>query len=1154
MINKKLIIKEKRSNKYLSLTLGGALLLFSSAVPWNSTFAQANGKIYNQNYQKTTLRDVIIDLQKKSGSDISFTESLGLKNISIAKFDTKNESLEQVLRRLLTPYGIQVKKTDNGFVLARQTQQAGRSISGKVVDPSGMPVSGATLNLKRANTKSKSDDKGAFLLHSIFPSDTLSVHFMGFKAVDTLVTNERAGDLVIRLETGLARELDEVVVVGYGVQKKVNLTGSVAVVDGKRLQDRPVNNVSQSLYGTVSGLTIAYGNNGFEPGAAPSVQIRGQGKPYVLIDGTAGDINTIDPNTVESVSILKDAAASAIYGARAPYGVLLITTKSGKANQKPQVDFSMNGGPTTIIDKPKMVDSYTFARAMNQMHDNQGVARLFSESTIDRIIAYIDDPTLPETVPDANNPRKWSTYQFSNGNNDWIDIHYGNGQRMQENLSVKGGSKDMSYFLSLGHASEKGVLKMVDDKYKRYNFQGKIDANITDWWKISSNTRLTNAVRDRPIYNGEGEYGMIIHQILRTHPEVFLKSPNGYYSQLSRVPQMQAGYQKLTNNTLVQRLATEISPLKNWKINADYSIDYQIFDYAGVNQVAYEDEVDGTLVPIALTVPSYIQKKKSNTTYKALNIYTTYNLDLGTDHHFTALAGFQNEISKLDSMSGLRREIIVPDIPSFTTATGEMQVGDGLTHWSTLGYFARLNYNYADKYLIEANVRYDGTSKFSRGRRWGAFPSVSVGWVISKELFWQPLLDYIPFMKLRGSWGKLGNQNVASYQDLALLGVQSNLGWLIDGIRPAYTTAPNLVNRYLTWESSRSMNTAIEMGFFQNRLQAEFEYYQRLTYDRLGPAQALPAVLGATIPRKNNSELKTKGWDFSLRWNGKIGSDFNYSVAANVFDYKNIITKYTNPTGILTTDYIGKDDGEIWGYETAGLIKTKERADEINASGYQKFINGQAWQTGDVEYRDLNGDGLINNGKNTINDHGDLKIIGNSTRRYQYGLNLTANYKNVDIAVFIQGTGKRDLWLDGNVFWGFRAWNQSSLFPHHMDYYRDTEGDRYSGLGINTEAYFPRPYSNTTQDSKNKQMQTRYLQNGAYARLKNLQIGYTIPPLMLQKIGLKRARIYFSGENIYTLSKLPSGFDPETAMLGQYGDGKGMFSQAIWAFGINISL
>lgn len=1154
MINIKLIVERKRCNNYLSFSLFATLLLIFCIIPWNSALAQDMSKISNQTYQKTNMRDVVLDLQKKSGADISFTESLGLKNIAIGNFETKTESLEQVLRRLLKPHGIQVKKTENGFVLTKQSSSEGKAISGKIIDVSGMPVSGATLSLKRANTASKSDEHGQFMLHSNYPTDTLTVHYIGYKTIDTLVSDAASEDLQIRLVADQARELDEVVVVGYGVQKKGNLTGSVAVVDGKRLQDRPVSNVSQSLYGTVSGLTIAYGNNGFEPGAAPSVQIRGQGSPYVLIDGTAGDINTIDPNTIESISVLKDAAASAIYGARAPYGVLLITTKSGAANQKPQVDFSMNGGPTTIIDKPKMVDSYTFVRAMNEMHDNQGVARLFSESTIDRIIARIDDPSLPETVPDANNLKKWSTYQFSNGNNDWIDIHYGNGQRMQENLSVKGGTKDLSYFMSLGHAAEKGVLKMVDDKYKRYNFQGKLDANITNWWKISSNSRLTNEVRNRPIYNGEGGYGMIIHQIFRTHPEVFLKSPNGYYSQLSRVPQMQAGYQKLTDNNLVQRLATEISPLRNWKINADYSIDYKINNYDGVNQIAYEDEVDGTLVPIALTVPSYIEKTKSNSTYKALNIYTTYNLDLGTQHHFTALAGFQNEVNSYDMLGGLKRELINPDVPSITTATGEMQTYDDLTHWSTLGYFGRLNYNYGDKYLFEGNVRYDGTSKFAEGRRWGTFPSLSVGWVVSNESFWTEIQPYVSFFKLKGSWGKLGNQNVAAYQDLALLGVKSNLGWLIDGMRPAYTTSPNLVNRFLTWESSRSTNIAAELGFFQNRLRAEFEYYQRLTYDRLGPAPALPAVLGATIPKENNSELQTKGWDFSLTWNGKVGSDFNYSIAANVFDYNNKITKFSNPTGILTTDYTGKVPGEIWGYETVGLIKTKERADEINASGYQKFINGQTWQTGDVEYRDLNGDGLINNGKNTVSDHGDLMIIGNSTRRYQFGLNLTANYKNVDIAVFIQGTGKRDLWVDGNVFWGFRAWNQSSLFPHHMDYYRDAEGDRYSGLGINTDAYFPRPYSNTSQDNKNKQVQTRYLQNGAYARLKNVQVGYTIPSQALNKVGLRRARVYFSGENILTLDKLPTGFDPETATLGEFGSGKSMFSQAIWAFGLNVSL
>jgi len=1098
------------------------------------------------------MAEVLEQIRKQSGLEIFYNTDL-VEAMGTVDVHLEVDSVEDALRSLFAGKNLDYFIDGRMIVVhARDSRQPAQTfVRGVVSDAAGAPVEGVSVLEKGTGNGTVTDAGGNYAIQVSSMVGTLVFSSLGYTTEEIDVQGRPAIGVVLKSSSS---GLDEVVVVGYGMQKKVNLTGSVMVVDGQRLQNRPVNNVSQSLYGTVSGLTIAYGNNGFEPGAAPSVQVRGQGSPYVLIDGTAGDINTLDPNTIESISVLKDAAASAIYGARAPYGVLLITTKSGKADQQPQIVFSANAGPTTIINKPKMVDSHTFARAMNEMHDNQGVARLISEPTIDRIIAHINDPTLPETVPDATNPTKWSVYQFSNGNNDWIDVHYGNGRRTQENIAIRGGAKDVAYSLSLGHASERGPLNMVDDKYRRYNMQGKIEANVTDWWKVSSNTRLTNEVRDRPIYNGEGGYGMIIHQILRTHPEVFLKSPNGHYSQLSRVPQMQAGYQRLTDNNLAQRLATEIAPMENWKINADYSIDYNVYDYEGVNLVAHEDEVDGTLVPISLTVPSYITKDKSNTAYRAFNIYSSYTFDLGQAHHFGLMAGFQNEINRYDYLRGLKRELITPEVLSLTTATGEMQARDDLSHWSTLGYFARLNYNYQEKYLLESNVRQDGTSRFARGKRWGVFPSVSGGWIVSREQFWKSVSPYVPHMKLKGSWGMLGNQNVASYQDLALLGINANLGWIMNGSRPAYTTPPNLVNPFLTWESVRIINMAVELGFFQNRLLAELEHYQRLTFDRLGPAQALPAVLGTTVPRENNSELKTKGWDCSLQWKDKVGKDFGYAVSINVFDYQNIVSKYPNPTGILTTDYAGKNTGEIWGYETVGLIRTQERADEINATNYQRFINGQTWRTGDVEYKDLNGDGVINNGRNTVDDHGDLKIIGNSTRRYQFGLNLSANYKNVDLSVFVQGVGKRDLWLDGNVFWGFRAWNQSSLFPHHMDYYSDTEGSTYSGLGVNTEAYFPRPYSNRGQDDKNKQVQTRYLQDGAYARLKNVQVGYAVPTPSLDKIGLKRVRIYFSGENIYTLSKLTPGFDPETATLGEWGVGKSMFSQAIWAFGLNVSL
>jgi len=1041
--------------------------------------------------------------------------------------------------------------------------QKNPKITGKVLDDKSLPIPFVTVKIVSDSDTSQqkrvlTDSLGVFSFPNLQPNASYSLTFssIGFEnqqLKNLKVSEQGNSSIVIRMETAESTKLSEIVVVGYGTQKKVNLTGAVSVVDGKALQNRPVNNVSQALYGNTPGLTIGYGNNGFEPGAAPSVQIRGQGSPYVLIDGTVGDINTLDPNTVESISVLKDAAASAIYGARAPYGVLLITTKSGKANQVPQIDFSINGGPTTIINKPRMVDSYTFARAINEMHDNQGVARLFTESTIDRIIAYINDPTLPETVPDASNPTKWSTYQLSNGNNDWIDIHFGSGYRTQENLSVRGGSKAMAYYLSAGHASEKGPLKMVDDKYGRYNLTAKLDADITPWWKISSNTRLTNENRERPIYNGEGGYGMIIHQIFRTHPEVFLKSPNGYYSQLSRVPQMQAGYERFTDNELMQRLASEIRPAKNWSINADYSINYSVNNFEGANLVAYEDQVDGSLLPISLTVPSSISKDKANTTYKALNIFSSYKFNIGPKNRFELMGGYQQESNKYDYLSGLKRELITKEVISITTATGEMQVTDAISHWATQGFFGRLNYNFNDKYLLESNLRYDGTSRFADGKRWGFFPSLSAGWVVSNEKFWSALSGKIQYLKLRGSWGMLGNQNVASYQDLALIGVKTNLDWILNGKRSAYTLAPNLINPYLTWESSRTTDLGIEFSVLNNRLKVEFDYYRRLTLDRLGPAQALPAVLGAAVPRENNSELETKGWDLSITWKGKAGNDLNYAVTANVFDNINTVSKYPNPTGILTTDYTGKKVGEIWGYQTVGLIQSQAQADRINSSKSQNFINGQLWRTGDVEYQDLNGDGIVNNGKNTTGDHGDLSVIGNNTARYQFGLNLSASYKNFDLGVFFQGVAKRDLWLAGNIFWGFNQWNQSSLFPHHLDYYRDSDGGKYSGLGVNTDAYFPRPYSNAAQYAKNQQIQSRYLQNGAYIRLKNVQLGYTMPQTLMRWAKLKRARIYFSGENIYTISKLPIGFDPETAALGELGNGKSMFSQAIWAFGLNVS-
>lgn len=1113
------------------------------------------------NMQDKTLEDVFTFIENHS--DYVFIYHASKIDLSHkVNVNIKDQPIKDILKDVFRGTGltyvvkgrqIVVKKEDAPQTPAVKSvavlqQQKGMTVSGNIKDDTGFPLIGVNVVIKGSNQGVITDVDGNFSMEDVPSSAILRFSYIGYQPIEM-----KAQESIMLVMHEDNEKLEEVVVVGYGTQKKVNLTGAIEVVDGDRLKNRPSTNVSQVMQGTVSGVNFSYGNSGSEPGAKLNLQIRGQGEPYVLIDGTVGDLNMIDPNDIENISVLKDAAASAIYGARAPYGVVIITTKSGKREEKIQVDFSANVAFTKPIRKPRMVDSYTFVRAMNEFHDNQGESRLFAEETIDRIIAYINNPSLPETVPDATNSNQWATYLLANGNNDWIDVHFGSGVRNQENVSIKGGGKDLAFYLSAGHAYEKGILNFGKDTYRRINFNAKLDLSLTKWWKLSSNTRVVQSTRENPNYDDEGDYDMMIHQIFRTQPNQFLKSPNGYYSRLSRIPMIEAGSDKTITRGILQRFATDITPLKNWTISADYSIDFPYTSFTSNNLTAYEDLVDGSLSAIPTTVPSYVNKYKSHTMYNSLNVYTSYKFDLKDKHHFTAMLGFQQESNSYDYLSGLKKELITPEVPSISTATGEMQTTDDLTHWSTQGYFARLNYDYMGKYLLEVNARYDGTSKFTKDHRWGLFPSFSLGWNISHEKFWEPVSPYVNTLKLRTSWGSLGNQNVDAYQDLPLLGTEMNLEWILNGKRPAYTTAPNLINPVLTWESSKTVDVGADLGFFNNRLQITADYYQRLTFNRLGPAQALPAVLGADIPKENNSELRTRGWDLSFTWRDKVSNDFSYSVTAMLFDYKSVVTKYNNPTGILTTDYEGKTIGEIWGYETVGLIRTQEDADRINQSKSQNFINAQVWRTGDVMYRDLNNDGLINNGKNTVSDHGDLRIIGNNTPRYQFGITLSADYKGFDFMAFFQGTAKRDLWLTGNMFWGFNNWNQTTLFPHHLDYYRDAEESTYSGLGVNTDAYYPRPYSQSSLYKKNQQIQTRYLQNGAYLRLKNLQLGYSIPQTVLKKVGLQKSRIYCSAENVLTLTKLPVGFDPETANLGKYGNGKSMFSLAVLSFGLNVS-
>jgi TonB-linked SusC/RagA family outer membrane protein len=504
------------------------------------------------------------------------------------------------------------------------------------------------------------------------------------------------------------------------------------------------------------------------------------------------------------------------------------------------------------------------------------------------------------------------------------------------------------------------------------------------------------------------------------------------------------------------------------------------------------------------------------------------------------MVGVQSELNQDQTVSISKSELITDNVSFITTATGATTIGGSKGHWGTLGVFGRLNYNYDEKYLLEISSRYDGTSRFQESRRWGLFPSVSAGYNIAKENYWEPLADKISLLKLRASYGTLGNQSISGsyYPYLASLGINTNLDWVMGSERPLYVTAPGLVSPELTWETTTTLNFGLDAAAVNNRLSFSFDWYKRATDDMFGPLESYPAVLGVSPPRRNNASMETKGFELSLGWNDRIG-DLSYHAKVLLSDNRTKITKYKNATGTLTDYYEGQEFGQIMGYETVGLFQSD---DEVTKGPDQSFI-GTKWGPGDVQYKDLNGDGKVNKGTNTLSDPGDQVVIGNNTPRYSYGVSLGLSWKGFDLDMLWQGVAKRDVWLGGNFFFGDAGnYNQITIYKEHLDYWRPD----------NTGAYFPKPYM-TSLKNKDIQVQSRYLQNASYLRLKNLQLGYTLPAGWIDRFSLGSVRIYFTGENLLTFTRLLKVFDPED-LAGDRGPGKVYPLPTTYTLGIKLNL
>ncbi|MFW5872510.1 MAG: SusC/RagA family TonB-linked outer membrane protein, partial [bacterium] len=727
----------------------------------------------------------------------------------------------------------------------------------------------------------------------------------------------------------------------------------------------------------------------------------------------------------------------------------------------------------------------------------------------------------------------------------WYDVVWKDGSpSMEHSLNFSGGNENITYFLSANYLYQNGLLELSYDDYKRYNITAKINAKLNEWTSISYGGRWGRQDIDEPTWYNKA-FNLNQHLGRRGWPTMPLYDNNGYlFQQFGQydfaVGLVEGGRSKEQQDWIYHQLQLTLEPLKGWKIfgelNAKITDSFNNWD----QQVLYNHDVNGD--PVVILPSSHVQEEAARSTFINPNIYTEYNRKIN-DHTFNVLLGFQSELAKSRETRVRRDGIIVPELPVLDLTSGADIDGILLTpeiagwynQWATAGYFGRINYDYGEgRYLAELNLRYDGTSRFRSDLRWNLFPSVSLGWNLARESFWENIEEYVSNFKIRGSYGILGNQNTTNlYPTYATMPIGiANGSWLVNGSRPNTASAPDLISSILGWEEITAFDIGVDIGLLKNRLTTTIDYFERYTHNMIGPAPELPDILGTSVPRTNNTDLKTYGFELDIAWQDRFKNNLGYNIHFILSDSQTKIESYPNPTGRLNTFREGQKMGEIWGYTTIDIAKTDEEMDNHLASlpeGGQNSL-GSNWKAGDIMFKDVNNDGKIDNGSNTEDDPGDLTIIGNNTPRYSFGFDFGADWKGFDFRAFLQGVMKRDVFQNSNYFWGVKGSIWSTIpFVEHADYFRD---DPDHPLGLNLDSYFPRPIF----QGKNGQVQTKYLQDASYLRLKNLQFGYTLPQRITNKIAINKFRVYVSGENIWTATKMIKVFDPETIDGGWGGN------------------
>lgn len=1047
-------------------------------------------------------------------------------------------------------------------------QQTRILVSGRILDSSGQPVPGASVIEKGTTNGVNTDIDGKFSI-SVKSGASLEVSCIGYETVSVAASENMS--VTLKEDTQF---LDEVVVVGFGTQKKVNMTGSVAAVDvDKAFGSKPITDVSKGLQGVVPGLSITYNSNDLN--ASPTMKIRGTGSingdntPLILLDGVeVPDLSFVNPDNIKSISVLKDAASASIYGSRAAWGVVLITSKDGSAvKDKVSITYSNNFSWNQPIGLPKYITDKEGVLA--QLEEGMLAQKNVDGSRIEAFGMYYD--TIGKGITtwfdkysgNLSNPvyKYGEDYEFIEGTPYYYRVSDPNKEIFKtsfsqtHNLSVNGNTGKTNYNIGLGYTMNDGTLKAAKkNDVKRYNLNLSTNTQVKNWLNIGTKVMYVEKEYEYPYgySQSKGATGLLYY-VMR-FPTFFpfgisdgSKLADGTYASDSAATgeglYFRHGNAYVANESICSSKDQYLTLGGNVRINlapglsfyGDYTRGRYNYENRSMRQPYY---VANWSFPkkAAVTTNDFLERTYVSKITNTYNAYFDYLFDIQKQHNFAIKVGANAEDLRYDNQSVKVNGVQDVEHPTLNLTDGKNEgiVDESLRHRATAGFFGRINYNYKEKYLLELNGRYDGSSSFRTGKQWAFFSSASAGYRISEEKFWTNIKPYVPTLKVRASYGSVGNQALESWYPYISTMATETVSWIgTDMNQVSTTTTPSAVNPDMTWEKIRTLDIGFDAGFFNNELNVTFDWYQRRNVGMLVAGNEIVRYAGiAVAPLENGGDMKTNGWELQIDYNHSFNKDFAIYGTFTLSDAKSEITKWNNTTGALNSWYKGKKLGEIWGFETDRYFNSSD----VNPDGTlktgtpdQSYLQNGSFRfgAGDIKYKDLNKDGKIDTGKGTIDDHGDLKRIGNQLPRYEYSLRVGAMLKGFDVEVLLQGVGKRDMWSTSSLFIPHAAGAQMNIFENQLDYWTES----------NQNARFPRPYINGAFGSlsglpgnsgcNNFAPQTKYLNNLAYLRVKNFTVGYTLPQNLTRKIFVEKLRFYFSAQNLFTFDHIDGVMDPE---------------------------